>query len=549
MFVCNKCNAIYTKNDDGVLIPYSYRHCHHAQSCGECTNNIIELDDEAVPMVIGLWEKGYRTMFSCSGHPITRESVAAHDFTMDTYVLIDTTNLKQDFIDHIVNDIYSKKKYNLVVVKATESILNNIETKCLHSGWKPKKGEPRMMPIYQSTTFKYDTSEEMGRLFDLKDEGYFYTRLQNPTNDMVAEKITDLEGGVAGVLTSSGQAANFYAVFNICEAGDHVICASAIYGGTLNLLGVTAKKMGIECTFIDADAPAEELEKAFQPNTKAVFAETISNPALVVLDIEKMAKLAHEHGVPLIVDNTFATPVNCKPFEWGADIVTHSTTKYMDGHAMQVGGAIIDSGKFDWDAYGEKFHGLTRPDESYHGIVYTEHFGKSAYIAKINAQLMRDLGSIPSPMNCFLLNASLESLPLRVERHCYNAQKVAEFLDAHELVGHVNYAGLPNDKYHELAKKYMPNGTCGVISFELKAGREAAVKFMDSLKLASIVTHVADAKTSVLHPASHTHRQLNDEQLKAAGISPGLIRLSVGIENVEDIIDDLAQALEESKKL
>ena len=425
----------------------------------------------------------------------------------------------------------------------------HIETKCLHSGWKPKKGEPRMMPIYQSTKLKYDTSEEMGRLFDLKDEGYFYTRLQNPTNDMVAEKITDLEGGVAGVLTSSGQAANFYAVFNICEAGDHVICASAIYGGTLNLLGVTAKKMGIECTFIDADAPAEELEKAFQPNTKAVFSETISNPALVVLDIEKMAKLAHEHGVPLIVDNTFATPVNCKPFEWGADIVTHSTTKYMDGHAMQVGGAIIDSGKFDWDAYGEKFHGLTRPDESYHGIVYTEHFGKSAYIAKINAQLMRDLGSIPSPMNCFLLNASLESLPLRVERHCYNAQKVAEFLDAHELVGHVNYAGLPNDKYHELAKKYMPNGTCGVISFELKAGREAAVKFMDSLKLASIVTHVADAKTSVLHPASHTHRQLNDEQLKAAGISPGLIRLSVGIENVEDIIDDLAQALEESKTL
>ena len=423
------------------------------------------------------------------------------------------------------------------------------ETKCIQSGYEPGNGEARVLPIYQSTTFRYTSSEQMGRLFDLEESGYFYTRLQNPTNDMVAEKITDLEGGVAGVLTSSGQAANFYAVFNICEAGDHVICASAIYGGTLNLLGVTAKKMGIECTFIDADAPAEELEKAFQPNTKAVFSETISNPALVVLDIEKMAKLAHEHGVPLIVDNTFATPVNCKPFEWGADIVTHSTTKYMDGHAMQVGGAIIDSGKFDWDAYGEKFHGLTRPDESYHGIVYTEHFGKSAYIAKINAQLMRDLGSIPSPMNCFLLNASLESLPLRVERHCYNAQKVAEFLDAHELVGHVNYAGLPNDKYHELAKKYMPNGTCGVISFELKAGREAAVKFMDSLKLASIVTHVADAKTSVLHPASHTHRQLNDEQLKAAGISPGLIRLSVGIENVEDIIDDLAQALEESKTL
>mgnify|MGYP000445817827 FL=1 len=422
----------------------------------------------------------------------------------------------------------------------------HIETKCLHSGWKPKKGEPRMMPIYQSTTFKYDTSEEMGRLFDLKDEGYFYTRLQNPTNDMVAEKITDLEGGVAGVLTSSGQAANFYAVFNICEAGDHVICASAIYGGTLNLLGVTAKKMGIECTFIDADAPAEELEKAFQPNTKAVFSETISNPALVVLDIEKMAKLAHEHGVPLIVDNTFATPVNCKPFEWGADIVTHSTTKYMDGHAMQVGGAIIDSGKFDWDAYGEKFHGLTRPDESYHGIVYTEHFGKSAYIAKINAQLMRDLGSIPSPMNCFLLNASLESLPLRVERHCYNAQKVAEFLDAHELVGHVNYAGLPNDKYHELAKKYMPNGTCGVITFGLKGGRDVAVKMMDALKMIAIVTHVADARSCVLHPASHTHRQMNDEELKEAGVQPDLIRFSVGIENAEDIIADLAQALEQA---
>ena len=424
----------------------------------------------------------------------------------------------------------------------------HIETKCVHSGWQPKKGEPRMMPIYQSTTFKYDTTEAMGRMFDLKDDGYFYTRCQNPTNDLVAKKIADLEGGVAGVLTSSGQAATFYAVFNICEAGDHVICASAIYGGTLNLLGVTAKKMGIECTFVDADASEEELAKAFQPNTKAVLAETISNPALVVLDIEKFANLAHEHGVPLIVDNTFATPVNCRPFEWGADIVTHSTTKYMDGHAMQVGGAIVDSGNFDWEAYGEKFHGLTKPDESYHGIVYTKQFGKAAYIAKINAQLMRDLGSIPSPMNCFLLNASLESLPLRVERHCYNAQKVAEFLNAHPLVEHVNFAGLPGDKYHEMAKKYMPKGTCGVISFELKGGREAAVKFMDSLKLASIVTHVADAKTSVLHPASHTHRQLNDEQLVAAGISPGMVRFSVGIENIEDIIDDLTQALEASEK-
>ena len=422
-------------------------------------------------------------------------------------------------------------------------------TKCVQAGYTPGNGEPRQIPIVQSTTFKYDTSEDMGKLFDLEASGYFYTRLQNPTNDHVAAKIAAMEGGTAAMLTSSGQAANFFALFNICECGSHIVASSSIYGGTFNLIQVTMAKMGITVTFVSPDCTEEELNAAFQPNTKAVFSETISNPALVVLDIEKMAKLAHEHGVPLIVDNTFATPVNCKPFEWGADIVTHSTTKYMDGHAMQVGGAIIDSGKFDWDAYGEKFHGLTRPDESYHGIVYTEHFGKSAYIAKINAQLMRDLGSIPSPMNCFLLNASLESLPLRVERHCYNAQKVAEFLDAHELVGHVNYAGLPNDKYHELAKKYMPNGTCGVISFELKAGREAAVKFMDSLKLASIVTHVADARSCVLHPASHTHRQLNDEQLKAAGISPGLIRLSVGIENVEDIIDDLAQALEESKTL
>lgn len=422
-----------------------------------------------------------------------------------------------------------------------------IETKCIQSGWQPKKGEPRMLPIYQSTTFKYDTTDQMGKLFDLEEDGYFYTRLQNPTNDAVAAKIADLEGGVGAILTSSGQAANFYAVFNICEAGDHVICASSIYGGTFNLLGVTMGKMGVECTFIDVDEDEETLARAFRPNTKAVIAESIANPALVVLDIEKMAKLAHDHGVPLIVDNTFATPVNCRPFEWGADIVTHSTTKYMDGHAAQVGGAIVDSGNFDWEAYGDKFHGLTTPDESYHGITYTKKFGKLAYITKATSQLMRDLGSIPSPMNCFLLNLGLESLPLRVERHCYNAQKVAEFLNGHEKVAHVSFAGLPGDKYHELAKKYMPKGTCGVISFELKGGRKPAVQFMDSLKLASIVTHVADAKTSVLHPASHTHRQMNDEQLAAAGVSPGMIRLSVGIENVKDIIEDLAQALEQAE--
>ena len=421
-----------------------------------------------------------------------------------------------------------------------------IETKCIQSGWQPENGGPRMLPIYQSTTFKYDTSEHMGKLFDLEEEGYFYTRLQNPTNDAVAAKIADLEGGVAAMLTSSGQAANFYAVFNICEAGEHVICASSIYGGTFNLLGVTMKKLGIECTFVDVDAPEEELAKAFKPNTRAVLAESIANPALVILDIEKMARLAHSHGVPLIVDNTFATPVNCRPFEWGADIVTHSTTKYMDGHAMQVGGAIVDSGNFDWEAYGDKFHGLTTPDDSYHGIIYTKKFGKKAYITKATSQLMRDLGSIPSPMNCFLLNVGLETLPLRMERHCYNAQKVAEFLQAHEKVASVNFAGLPGDKYHELAKKYMPKGTCGVISFELKGGREPAVRFMDSLKLASIVTHVADAKTCVLHPASHTHRQLNDQQLKEAGISTGMIRLSVGIENVQDIIQDLSQALEQA---
>lgn len=422
-----------------------------------------------------------------------------------------------------------------------------IETKCIQSGWHPGNGESRVLPIYQSTTFKYGSTEEMGRLFDLEEEGYFYTRLQNPTNDAVAAKIADLEGGVAGILTSSGQAATFYAVFNICEAGDHVICTSAIYGGTLNLLGVTLKKLGIQCTFVDADASEEELEKAFLPNTKAVFAESISNPALVVLDIEKFARLAHRHGVPLLVDNTFATPVNCRPFEWGADIVTHSTTKYMDGHAVQVGGAIVDSGNFDWEAHREKFPGLTTPDESYHGIVYTQKFGKKAYITKITSQLQRDLGAVPSPMNSFLLNLGLESLPLRVERHCYNAGKAAEFLNSHPKVASVNYAGLPGDKYHELAKKYMPKGTCGVISFELKGGREPAVRFMDGLKMAAIVTHVADARTSVLHPASHTHRQMNDQQLADAGVSPGLIRLSVGIEHIDDIIADLSQALEQAE--
>ena len=418
-----------------------------------------------------------------------------------------------------------------------------IETKCIQSGWKPKCGEPRVLPIYQSTTFKYDDSNQMGKLFDLEAEGYFYTRLQNPTNDAVAAKITELEGGVAGMLTSSGQAANYYAVFNICEAGDHIVCSNTVYGGTFNLLGTTMKKQGIECTFVNPDASYEELCKVFRPNTKAVFAETIANPSIVVLDIEKFAKLAHDHGVPLIVDNTFATPINCRPFEWGADIVTHSTTKYMDGHAMAVGGAIIDSGNFDWEAHADKFPGLTTPDESYHGIIYTKKFGKAAYITKATAQLMRDLGSIPSPMNAFLLNVGLETLHLRVPRHCENAQKVAEFLNGHEKVAWVNYAGLADNQYHALAQKYMPNGTCGVMAFGVKGDRDTAVRFMDSLKLVSIVTHVADARTCILHPASHTHRQMTDEQLKEAGIAPDLMRLSVGIENVDDIIEDLSQAL------
>ena len=416
-------------------------------------------------------------------------------------------------------------------------------TLCVQGGWTPSKGEPRVLPIYQSTTFKYDTSEQMARLFDLEDSGYFYTRLQNPTNDAVAAKIAALEGGVGAMLTSSGQAANFYAIFNICQAGDHFVCASTIYGGTFNLFAVTMKKLGIECTFVDINAPEEELQKAFQPNTKALFGETISNPSIDVLDIEKFARIAHKNGVPLIVDNTFATPINCRPFEWGADIVTHSTTKYMDGHATAVGGVIVDSGNFDWEAHAEKFPGLTTPDESYHGLTYTKAFGKMAYMTKATAQLMRDLGSIQSPQNAFLLNLGLETLHLRMPRHCENAQKVAEWLEANEQVAWVNYCGLKSSKYYELVQKYMPNGSCGVIAFGLKGSREEAIKFMDSLKLACIVTHVADARTCVLHPASHTHRQLTDEQLIEAGVAPDLIRLSVGIEDANDIIADLEQAM------
>ena len=419
----------------------------------------------------------------------------------------------------------------------------SIETTCIQGGWQPKNGEPRILPIYQSTTFKYSTSEQMGRLFDLEENGYFYTRLANPTNDAVANKICEMEGGAAAMLTSSGQAANFYAVFNICNAGDHFICSSTVYGGTSNLFVVTMKKMGIEVTLVDPDAPAEEIEKEFRPNTKCVFGESLANPAMVVLDFEKFAALAHKHGVPFIVDNTFATPINCRPFEWGADIVTHSTTKYMDGHAMSVGGCIVDSGNFDWEANAEKFPGLTTPDDSYHGIIYTQKFGKGAYITKATAQVMRDLGSIQAPQNAFLLNIGLETLHLRMPRHCENAQKVAEFLKSCEEVDWVTYPGLEDDKYHELAMKYMPNGTCGVIAFGLKGGREAAAEFMDKLKMAAIVTHVADARTCVLHPASHTHRQLSNEQLLEAGVDLSLIRLSVGIENVQDIIEDIRQAL------
>jgi O-acetylhomoserine (thiol)-lyase len=422
------------------------------------------------------------------------------------------------------------------------------ETLCVHAGYTPKNGEPNVLPIVQSTTFKYDDSEKMARLFDLKDTGYFYTRLANPTNDAVASKIAQLEGGVGAMLTSSGQAANFYAVFNICEAGDHVIAEDTIYGGTFNLFGVTMKKLGIECTFINPEWDDERIEAEFRPNTKCVFGETIANPGCQVFDIERFAKMAHKHGVPLIVDNTFATPINCRPFEWGADIVTHSTTKYMEGHATTVGGVVVDSGNFDWDAHADKFPGLCQPDESYHGLTYTKAFGKMAYMTKATAQLMRDLGSIPSPHDAFLLNHGLETLHLRMRQHCSNAMKVAEFLQADSRVAWVHYSGLKGDKYYDLAQKYLPKGSCGVIAFGLKGTQEDAITFMDSLKLISILTHVADVRSCVLNPASHTHRQLSAEQLKAAGIAPDLIRLSVGIEDVDDIIDDIKQALEQIGK-
>ena len=418
-----------------------------------------------------------------------------------------------------------------------------IETKCIQSGYTPKNGESRVVPIYQSTTFKYDNSDHMGKLFDLEASGYFYTRLQNPTNDAVAAKICDMEGGAAAMLTSSGQAANFYAIINIAEAGDHIICSSAVYGGTYNLYAHTIRKMGIETTFIDPDCTEEELNAAFRENTKAVVGETIANPGLNVLDIEKFAKAAHTHHVPLIMDNTFATPINCRPFEWGADIVTHSTTKYMDGHAVAVGGCIVDSGNFDWDANAEKFPGLTTPDETYHGIIYTERFGKAAYITKATAQMMRDLGSIQSPQNAFLLNIGLETLHLRMPRHCENALKAAKFLQNHDKIAWVNCPSLPGDKYYDLAQKYMPNGTCGVITFGVKGGRDACVKMMDALKMIAIVTHVADSRSCVLHPASHTHRQMNEQELLEAGVQSDLIRFSVGTENIEDIINDLEQAL------
>lgn len=436
--------------------------------------------------------------------------------------------------------------------------MKNVETLCVHGGYKATKGQPQQLPIIQSTTFKYDTSEQMARLFDLKDDGYFYTRLANPTNDAVAKKIAALEGGVGAVLTSSGQAANFYAIFNICESGDHFITSNTIYGGTFNLFGVTMKKLGIECTFVDPDWDDETIEKCFKPNTKCFFGETISNPGGNVFDIERFAKMAHKHGVPLIVDNTFATPINCRPFEWGCDIVTHSTTKYMDGHATQVGGCVVDSGNFDWETCTHngdsslftlhsslpKYPGLTTPDESYHGLTYTKAFGKMAYCTKLVSQLMRDLGSIPAPMNSFLLNLGLETLALRMKQHCANAQKVAEWLEKNDKVAWVNYCGLPSNKYYALGQKYLPNGSCGVIAFGLKGTREDAIKFMDNLEFISIVTHVADARTCILHPASHTHRQMSDEQLREAGVAPDLVRLSVGIENADDIIADIQNAME-----
>ena len=418
------------------------------------------------------------------------------------------------------------------------------DTICLTGGWEPHQGEPRQVPIYQSTTFRYDTSDAMGKLFDLEASGYFYTRLQNPTNDYVAKKICELEGGYAAMLTSSGQAANFFAVFNICEAGDHFIASSSIYGGTYNLFGTTMKKMGIECTFVDNDIMPEELDKEFRPNTKCVFGETITNPTVAIFDIEKFAQAAHKHGVPLIMDNTFATPINCNPFKFGCDIVTHSTTKYMDGHSVGVGGAIVDSGNFDWLAHKDKFPGLTTPDESYHGLIYAEKFGKAAYITKATSQLMRDFGSIPSPQNAFYLNVSLESLAVRVARHCSSAKKIAAWLKTQEKVAWVNYSDLEDDPHHALQQKYCPKGTCGVIAFAVKGGREKAITFMDSLKLAFIDTHVADAKTGLLHPASHTHRQLTDDQLREAGVAPDLIRFSVGLEDPDDIIADIKQALD-----
>lgn len=418
-------------------------------------------------------------------------------------------------------------------------------TVCVQGGYEPKNGEPRVVPIVQSTTFKYESSEQMGNLFDLKESGYFYTRLSNPTNDAVANKICQLEGGVAAILTSSGQAANFYAMMNIASAGDHIVSSSAIYGGTYNLIAHTMKQMGIESTFVEPDISPEELEKKFQPNTKLVFGETLSNPSLSVLDIEKFANAAHKHGVPLIVDNTFPTPIFCKPFEWGVDIVTHSTTKYMNGTANSVGGAVVDSGNFDWTKHSDRFPGLTTPDETYHGTVYTESFGKAAYIVKMTTNLMRDLGSIPSPQNAFYLGIGLETLHLRMERHFQNALALAKHLENHPKVSWVSFSGLENDSQHELAEKYLPNGSCGVIAFGVKGGREAAIKFMDLLKLAAIVTHVADSRTCVLHPASTTHRQMNDEELAAAGISQDLVRMSVGIEDIDDIIADVDQALEQ----
>ncbi len=420
-----------------------------------------------------------------------------------------------------------------------------IETKCVQGGYQPGNGEPRQIPVIQSTTFKYATSEDMGKLFDLEASGYFYTRLQNPTNDSVAAKICEMEGGTAAMLTSSGQAASFYSVFNIASCGDHVVSSSSIYGGTYNLFAVTMKRMGIDFTFVSPDCTPEELDAAFRPNTKAVFGETIANPALAVLDIEKFAAAAHKHGVPLIIDNTFATPVNCRPFEWGADIVTHSTTKYMDGHGAAVGGCIVDSGKFDWTKYPDKFPGLCTPDESYHGVTYTERFGLAgAYITKATAQLMRDLGSIQAPQNAFLLNLGLESLHVRIKRHCENGQAVAEYLQSDDRIAWVTYPGLPGDKYYDLAQKYLPNGSCGVVSFGVKGGRQAAERFMKNLKLAAIETHVADARTCCLHPASATHRQMNDEELAAAGVSPDLVRFSCGIENSDDLIADIKQALD-----